>query len=59
MPKGEANAPPLFRLSGSQHIFNLDTTPVAGALWTPGLYVVTISSLDGVFNPASFLLKVE
>jgi hypothetical protein len=57
-PKGAANDPPLFRLTAG-HTFNLDTTPSALAPWTAGLYVITISSLDDLFLPVSFLLKVE
>jgi hypothetical protein len=60
-PKGQANDPPLFRVDPStlQHTFNLDTTLSLSAPWAPGLYIITISSLDGQFLPSSVLLKVQ
>lgn len=58
---GSANDPPVFRIDsdGITHIFNLKTTPTALAPWTRGLHVLTVSSLDALFTPASILINVQ
>jgi hypothetical protein len=58
-PPGAANEPPLSRLdTDGGHIFNLDTNPTPEAPWTPGLHIVTVSSLDGLFLHASILVNI-